>query len=214
MTMDVLEGDARMTRISLATLAAWAALAAVASAQSNDGSAIKIGAVNLQECFDSEKCELAKEVNTELKARYQERMKRMGELRKRAQDLKGDLDALPEDAHALRQDKEKKLAFLITELKYEEETGKKAYLDYYKGRKVEIYDKIGKAVEKVAAQMKLDLVLRVEPPILEDLENETGARKTELAFQRINNRFVLFSGASTDVTPAVIKKLNEEHKKK
>ena len=204
-----------MTRISLATLAAWAALAAVAHAQSDHPPAIKIGAVNLQDCFDSDKCEIAKEVNTELKTRFQERSKRLGELRKRAQDLKNDLEALPATgAEALREEREKKLAFLITEIKYEEETGKKKYLDYYKQRKVDIYEKIRLAVEKVAAQMKLDLVLRVDPPILEDLENEADARKTELAFQRINNRFVLFNAPTVDITPAVIKTLNEDHKKK
>ncbi len=206
-----------MTRTPLATLAALAALSAVASAQQPvppDNHPLRVGVVNLQECFDSEKCELAKEVNVELKARYADRSKRINELKKKGQELKEQLDALPENALALREDKEKKLAFIITEIKYEEEAGKKKYLDYYKSRKVEIYDKITKAVDKVAADQKLDLVLRVEPAILEDLESETEARRTELAFQRINNRFVLFSGPSTDITATVIKRLNEEHKKK
>lgn len=192
-----------------------AALAAVLSAQQPSEPPLKVGAVNLQECFDSDKCEIAKEVNAELKARFAERQKKLADLKKRGQELKNDLDALPESgAQALREEKEKKLAFLITELKYEEETGKKKYLDYYKNRKVEIYKKITAAVDKVAADQKLDLVLRMEPPLLEDLENESDARQTELAFQRINNRFVLFSTASVDITPAVIKRLNEDHKKK
>jgi Skp family chaperone for outer membrane proteins len=200
-----------MTQIPAVFLAAWAALAAVPAPQQPE---LKVGAVNLQECFDSDKCDIAKEVNVELKARFAERQKKLADLKKRGQDLKNDLDALPENAQALREDKEKKLAFLITEIKYEEETGKKKYLDYYKNRKVDIYKKITKAVETVAAEMKLDLVLRVEPPILEDLENESEARQTELAFQRINNRFVLFSTAHVDITPAVIKRINEDHKKK
>ena len=204
-----------MTQIPMATLAAWAALAAVASAQQPAEPALKVGAVNLQECFDSDKCEIAKEVNAELKARFAERQKKLADLKKRGQDLKNDLDALPEiGAQALREEKEKKLAFLITEIKYEEETGKKKYLDYYKNRKVEIYKKITAAVDKVAAEQKLDLVLRMEPPLLEDIENESDARQTELAFQRINNRFVLFSTPTVDITPAVIKRLNEDHKKK
>ena len=204
-----------MTQIPMATLAAWAALTAVASAQQPAEPAVKVGAVNLQECFDSDKCEIAKEVNAELKVRFAERQKKLADLKKRGQDLKNDLDALPETgAQALREEKEKKLAFLITEIKYEEEAGKKKYLDYYKKRKVDIYDRITKAVSKVASDLKLDLVLRVEPPILEDLENESEARQTELAFQRINNRFVLFNTSAVDITPAVIKTLNEDHKKK
>lgn len=193
-------------------------LAALAAPQqpSPDGGAahLKVGAVNLQECFDSDKCEIAKEVNAELKTRFAERQKRLADLKKRGQALKEELDALPENAHSLREDKEKKLAFLITEIKYEEETGKKKYLDYYKNRKVEIYGRITEAVNKVAADMKLDLVLRMEPPILEDLDSESEARRTELAFQRINNRFVLFSTPTVDITAAVIKRLNEDHKKK
>lgn len=189
-------------------------LAAAAAAPQAAGEPLKIGAVNLQECFDSDKCEIAKEVNAELKARFGERQKKLTDLKKRGQELKGELDALPESALAMREDKEKKLAFLITEIKYEEETGKKKYLDYYKSRKVDIYKKITEAVNKVAADMKLDLVLRVEPPILEDLENESEARQTELAFQRINNRFVLFNSATVDITAAVVKRLNEDHKKK
>lgn len=206
-----------MTRIPPATLALLAALAAVASAQqpaAPDGHPVKIGVVNLQECFDSDKCEIAKEVNAELKARFADRSKRINELKKKGQELKEQYDALPESALALREDKEKKLAFIVTEIKYEEEAGKKKYLDYYKLRKVEIYNKITDAVNKVAAAQKLDLVLRMEPTILEDLESESESRRTELAFQRINNRFVLFNGASVDITAAVIQKLNEEHKKK
>ena len=201
-----------MTRIPLATLALLAALAPPARAAQQPP--LKVGVVNLQECFDSDKCELAKEVNAELKARFAERQKRMNDLKKKGQDLRNDLDALPENAQALREDKEKKLAFLITEIKYEEETGKKKYLDYYKSRKVEIYRKIDAAVKEVAAEQKFDLVLRMEPPIMEDLENESEARQTELAFQRINNRFVLYSAGGVDVTAAVIKSLNDEHKKK
>jgi Skp family chaperone for outer membrane proteins len=207
-----------MTRIPAATLAAFLTLAAAASAQqpaSADGQPLRVGVVNLQDCFDSDKCELAKEVNTELKARFTERTKKLNDLRKRAKDLKDELDALPESgAQALREDKEKKLAFVITEIKYEEEAGKRKYLDYYKQRKVEIYNKITAAVAKVAAEQKLDLVLRMEPLAIDDAENESEARQTEMNFQKINNRFVLFNGASTDVTPAVVKKLNEEHKKK
>lgn len=206
-----------MTKIPATTLAALLALAAAASAQqpaSSDGHPIRVGVVNLQDCFDSDKCELAKEVNAELKTRFAERTKKLNDLRKRAKDLKDELDSLPESALALREDKEKKLAFVITEIKYEEEAGKRKYLDYYKQRKVEIYHKITAAVGKVAAEQKLDLVLRMEPLSLDDAEGESEARQTEMNFQRINNRFVLFSGASTDVTPAVIKKLNEEHKKK
>ena len=206
-----------MAKTPLATLAPLAALSAVATAQqpvNPDNHPIRVGVVNLQECFDSDKCELAKEVNVELKARFAERTKRINDLKKKGQELKEQLDALPENAHALREDKEKKLAFIITEIKYEEEAGKKKYLDYYKQRKVEIYNKITEVVNKIAVEQKLDLVLRVEPALLEDLESETEARRTELAFQRINNRFVLFNGASTEITEAVIKKLNEEHKKK
>jgi Skp family chaperone for outer membrane proteins len=201
----------------LTTLAALAALSAVASAQqpvTPDGHPIKVGVVNLQECFDNDKCELAKEVNTELKARYAERAKKLNDLRKRAKDLKDELDSLPENALTLREDKEKKMAFLITEIKYEEEAGKRKYFDYYKLRKVEIYNKLTEAVNKVAADQKLDMILRMEPPIIEDLESESESRRTELAFQRINNRFVLFNNPAIDVTAAVIKKLNDEHKKK
>ena len=144
-------------------------LAALATSQAADGqAALKVGAVNLQECFDSDKCEIAKEVNAELKARFGERQKKLADLKKRGQDLKNELDALPPDAHALREEKEKKLAFLITEIKYEEETGKKKYLEYYKNRKVEIYGKITDAVNKVAADMKLDFGI----PLTRESEDE------------------------------------------
>ena len=107
----------------------------------------------------------------------------------------------------LRADKILQLRRLETDLKFEKEYGKAQYLDFYSDRKIEIYNEIRRVVALIAQEQKYDLILRIEAPTLNDQQDP------ENVTQRINNRVVLYSHDSVDITPLVVERLNAEYKK-
>ena len=192
-----------------ATLMAALALATgagIASAQDKDKPTFKLGVVNLRICFDKDKYERVKEIDTDLQKLADDYAKRIQEIEKKMVQLKEQVDGLPAESK-LRADKILQLRRLETDLKFEKEYGKAQYLDFYSDRKIEIYNEIRRVVALIAREQKYDLILRIEAPTLNDQADQ------ENVTQRINNRVVLFSHESVDITGAVVERLNAEHKK-
>lgn len=192
-----------------ALLTAALALAAgseLASAQDKDKTSFKLGVVNLRVCFDKDKYERVKEIDADLQKLADEYAKKIQEIEKKMVQLKEQIEGLPAESK-LRADKILQMRRLEADLKFEKEYGKAQYLDFYSDRKIEIYNEIRRIVALIAQEQKFDLILRVESPILseqQDPENVT---------QRINNRVVLYSHDSVDITTAVVERLNAEYKK-
>jgi Skp family chaperone for outer membrane proteins len=194
-----------------AFLAAWAVLAvgagaAVAGEQDKDKPTFKLGVVNLRTCFDKDKFERVKEIDTELQKLADEYAKKIQEIEKKMVQLKEQVDGLPPESK-LRADKILQLRRLETDLKFEKEYGKAQYLDFYSDKKIEIYNEIRRVVGLIAQEQKYDLILRVEAPTLNDQQDP------ENVTQRINNRVVLYSHESVDITTMVVERLNAEYKK-
>jgi len=194
-----------------AFLAAWAVLAvgagaAVAGEQDKDKPTFKLGVVNLRTCFDKDKFERVKEIDTELQKLADEYAKKIQEIEKKMVQLKEQVDGLPHESK-LRADKILQLRRLETDLKFEKEYGKAQYLDFYSDKKIEIYNEIRRVVGLIAQEQKYDLILRVEAPTLNDQQDP------ENVTQRINNRVVLYSHESVDITTMVVERLNAEYKK-
>jgi Skp family chaperone for outer membrane proteins len=194
-----------MVRFSLA-LAAIAALSTALGAQTprpQDGKeSFKLGVVNLKTCFDPKHYDRIKEVDVDLQKMADEYTKKIQDIEKRIVELRERYESLPRDS-ALRAEKILQLRRAEVDLKFEKEYGRARYLDYYSERKIEIYNEIRRVVTLIAAEQKFDLVLRIETPTLEEQDTETVS-------QRINNRVVLFYHDSVDITPAVVKRLNDE----
>jgi len=194
-----------------AILAAWAVLAvgasaAVAGEQDKDRPTFKLGVVNLRTCFDKDKFERVKEIDAELQKLADEYAKKIQEIEKKMVQLKEQVDGLPPESK-LRADKILQLRRLETDLKFEKEYGKAQYLDFYSDKKIEIYNEIRRVVGLIAQEQKYDLILRVEAPTLNDQQDP------ENVTQRINNRVVLYSHESVDITNMVVERLNAEYKK-
>jgi Skp family chaperone for outer membrane proteins len=194
-----------------AFLAAWVVLAggagvAVAGEQDKDKSGFKLGVVNLRTCFDKDKFERVKEIDAELQKLADEYAKKIQEIEKKMVQLKEQVDGLPPESK-LRADKILQLRRLETDLKFEKEYGKAQYLDFYSDKKIEIYNEIRRVVGLIAQEQKYDLILRVEAPTLNDQQDP------ENVTQRINNRVVLYSHESVDITTMVVERLNAEYKK-
>ncbi len=194
-----------------AILAAWMVLAggagvAVAGEQDKDKPTFKLGVVNLRTCFDKDKFERVKEIDAELQKLADEYAKKIQEIEKKMVQLKEQVDGLPPESK-LRADKILQLRRLETDLKFEKEYGKAQYLDFYSDKKIEIYNEIRRVVGLIAQEQKYDLILRVEAPTLNDQQDP------ENVTQRINNRVVLYSHESVDITTLVVDRLNVEYKK-
>ena len=194
-----------------AFLAAWMVLAggagvAIAGEQDKDKPTFKLGVVNLRTCFDKDKFERVKEIDTELQKLADEYAKKIQEIEKKMVQLKEQIDGLPPESK-LRADKMLQFRRLETDLKFEKEYGKAQYLDFYSDKKIEIYNEIRRVVGLIAQEQKYDLILRIEAPTLNDQQDP------ENVTQRINNRVVLYSHDSVDITNMVLERLNSEYKK-
>jgi Skp family chaperone for outer membrane proteins len=166
----------------------------------------KLGVVNLRICFDKDKYERVKEVDVELQKLADDYSKRIQEIEKKMVQLKEQIEGLPAESK-LRADKILQMRRLETDLKFEKEYGKAQYLDFYSDKKIEIYNEIRRIVTLIAQEQKFDLILRVESPGLSDQQDP------ENVTQRINNRVVLYSHDSVDITASVLERLNAEYKK-
>jgi len=171
-----------------------------------ENTSFKLGVVNLRICFDKDKYERVKEVDVELQKLEDDYSKRIQEIEKKMVQLKEQIEGLPAESK-LRADKILQMRRLETDLKFEKEYGKAQYLDFYSDRKIEIYNEIRRVVALIAQEQKFDLILRVESPGLSDQQDP------ENVTQRINNRVVLYSHESVDITSIVLERLNAEYKK-
>jgi Skp family chaperone for outer membrane proteins len=178
----------------------------VASAQDKDKTTFKLGVVNLRICFDKDKYERVKEIDADLQKLADEYAKKIQEIEKKMVQLKEQIEGLPAESK-LRADKILQMRRLEADLKFEKEYGKAQYLDFYSDRKIEIYNEIRRVVALIAQEQKFDLILRVEAPTLSDQQDP------ENVTQRINNRVVLYSHESVDITNLVVDRLNAEYKK-
>ena len=147
-----------------------------------------------------------KEVDVELQKLADDYAKRIQEIEKKMVQLKEQIEGLPAESK-LRADKILQMRRLETDLKFEKEYGKAQYLDFYSDKKIEIYNEIRRVVALIAQEQKYDLILRVEAPGLSDQQDP------ENVTQRINNRVVLYSHDSVDITTVVLERLNAEYKK-
>lgn len=189
----------------LAALLASAAGPAFAqnAAVKTDEKAFKLGVVNLKTCFEKDKYERIKDVDEELKARATEVAKRQQDIAKKMKALEEQIEQLPRGS-SLQVEKLRLYKMAETEAKLEKEFGRAQYLEFYNDKKIEVYNKIREAVDKVGKEGKYDLVVRIEAPTLEETDPESPT-------QRINSRVVLFHNEAADITEAVLKVLNADY---
>lgn len=180
--------------------------AGIATAQDKEKQGFKLGVVNLRICFDKDKYERVKEIDADLQKLADEYAKKIQDIEKKMVQLKEQIEGLPAESK-LRADKILQMRRLEADLKFEKEYGKAQYLDFYSDRKIEIYNEIRRVVALIAQEQKFDLILRVESPTLSDQQDP------ENVTQRINNRVVLYSHESVDITNLVVERLNSEYKK-
>ncbi len=199
----------RTTALTTAILGA-ALLAGAAAAQDKKDRfdrPMRIGTFNLKDCFDPAKYEQVAKVKSSLEAEKTALENELKALQKKLGDLTERVSALSDKSSPLAQSLYQQAKLTEYELKMRKEIGQMALIDKAAGQHIEIYNAIVKATEAVAAEHKLDLVVRLEEPKLEEDEG------TQAYLRRINQRVVFFRNPEYDITKEVLVRLNEDWKK-
>ncbi len=178
--------------------------------QAQDGRGpLKVGVVNLKTCFEGSgtlRYDRAKEVDEELKGQ-------IAELDKKAKELRNDIDTLIEQIKALvpsqnlHHVKSIQLGMKQAELKLTGDLSVKRIQGFYTDLKREVFNDIQTAVDAVSKEQNYDLIFRIEQPLLEEKDERTLTTE-------IISRVVMYHHERLDITPLVIKRLNEDWAKK
>ncbi|HEY3227195.1 MAG TPA: OmpH family outer membrane protein [Planctomycetota bacterium] len=198
----------------------WAAAAAVAVAalapaggvRAQDppaARALKVGVVNLGDCFDPAKYDYARDLEADFNAVRKNLDEELVRIRKGLEERTKTLDALSDKTSTLYVQK-------YTEIKVEE-----AHYDIvqkmrtnrllnarYSGRNL-MYAEVRKATASVAQEQKLDLVFRADESSVDD---EKGDESQSL--QKNMLRSVLYCDPSLDITAKVLARLNDDYRKR
>lgn len=193
-------------RAALGILIAAAAAVALAAAQEPPKPTFKLGVVNLKTCFQPENYARIKEIQAESDKFREEGKKQVQDLEKKISQTREQLEGL-DRGQPLYLDKLMKLRITEAELKYTRELNQIRLREQTGELIRETYNEIRNVVSKVGKENSYDLILRVEEPVIEG-EDPVSVN------QQIAGRMVLHHLDTVDVTPLVLKRLNEEHAKK
>jgi Skp family chaperone for outer membrane proteins len=167
---------------------------------------LRVGTVNLEQCFDKEKYPYMKDVHAELEKLGADMAAEVKALKKHLSDLEEQINGLDSKTNLYQ---EKVRTYKLTEAKLDA-TAKfsKAQL---RAKEImmlnEVYTEIRRVVNLVAAEGKYDFVLRVEEPRFDE-------DSPDLGIQRINYRIVFYAGEKYDITRKVIERLGQEYAKR
>jgi Skp family chaperone for outer membrane proteins len=163
---------------------------------------LKLGIVNLKECFDKERIRHVKILEEEINAKREELQK---DLENREKEVKAILRKIPElDPNSdLYQEYRRQLVLMNAEMKAKKEVGTAELKEMVRKFRADVYDEVLLAVRQVSVERKLDLVLKADAPPTEDEIEDRGSVE-----MRLLTRTVLFHADSIDITDDVVKRMN------
>ena len=197
-----------VTAIAAATLAA-AAQDAPKPPQAKDrfDKALRIAVVNLADCFDDKMSErwAAEKKNIEkIQADFEAAIV---ELEMKVRKLREGLQAMTDKKSELYFKKLGEHEQTKAEIETKKKVGQVIWTAKALESQITYYEKfVQKAISAIAAEQKLDLVLRLEEPRQEE-------ESPEVMMRRISSRVVLSFSPTLDVTKDVLDRLNGEYKK-
>ena len=167
---------------------------------------LRLGVVNLKECFKKDRYDRMKKVHEEIGKLRKVYTNELKDLEKSISRLKELLDAEPSGTDLAGE-------LMVQYRNGQSELKMKRELNQHKLRKKSsdkvraVYNEIRRIVKLVGQEQEYDMILRVEEPEI-DGEDPSSVN------QQISNRVVLYQNETLDVTDAVIKRLNQEWAKK
>lgn len=202
------------TRLMVGLLAAgaFAALALSGGARAQDGPparALKIAVLNMGDCMEPAKNDHAKDLELRFNVINKEAKDELGRIRKKADDLKGQVENLRESGRGSPLYLQKATEWNLEEARYEiaKKMGTEQLIAARDAFQADIYSEVRKAATLVAQDMKVDLVFRSD-------EGAFEADKADRSIQKNMLRAVLYNDPSLDITQKVVTRVNEEFRKK
>lgn len=167
----------------------------------------RIAVFNLKDCYEPEKYDRVALVKKQMDGEANALKAELETLQKRLRDIQEKMDGIPDKTRPLYQKFFQEGKMTEYQLKMTKEMGQMNLVNKIAGIQTEIYQDIVKACEAIATAHKLDLIIRLEEPKLD--EEET----MQSYLRRINQRVVFFRNPDLDVTKEVLAHLNAEWKK-
>jgi len=171
------------------------------------GGSLRVGVVNLNECFKPERYDWVKQLTDELNKFGDEHTADVEATRKKREEVLDKL-RLAQKGSVLYFELVRRKSVLDAELDSIDKVGRLKLANLRADMMTKVFNEILRVSSIVGKDRGFDLILRVEEP---QMEEEESLRSV---IAQIVERTVLYHTASIDITDAVIDKLNEEFQKK
>lgn len=166
---------------------------------------LKIGIVNLKDCFDKEKYRHVRDLENEMNERLEELKKELESLDKEITAIREKMRDVPPDFD-LFQDLRQKLVMKQAQYRAKKDVGETELRELTRKYRGQIYDEVMLVIGRVAKELDLDIVFKADaPPSKEDVEKR-GSVEMKMLY-----RAVLYHSEKLDITKTVLEKLNADY---
>lgn len=176
------------------------------AANGSQDKALKVGVVNMKDCFDDKKCKRVAALQKELNDMKDKIQAELQEMKKTADGLASKLkDATPGGPLAKKFRAE--FAEIQAKMKAKDEVGKVELQEFWRKARGEVYDEVCKAAEAIAKSRGLDIVLKDDQSAPNEPEEEKMQVPSDM---KIVYRAVLYYSEKLDITKEVLDELNKK----
>lgn len=172
-------------------------------AQNGPSAELKIGVVNLQNCFD--KYDGAQDYKEDIKSSFERSKSEINELQQRIKDLKDQIQGAPEGK--LKDSKFREYLELGNKLEVTTKWNEAQLVSLREGYMAKMYNEARESAAKVAQEQGLTAIFKMEGPL--GMEES----KADVA-QNISYRTVLYASKAIDITDMVLSRMNADYKKR
>jgi len=166
---------------------------------------LKIGVVNLKQCFDAKKYRRIPDAESEYKAFVITLQEEINALKQRERDIQAEYE-LAKDMPKLQEEKYMELQEIRMKIEMVGKFNQQKALGKYQSIQMDIYNGVRAVVDQYGRDNGFDLIIKVDEPKLEEDSPESVSR-------RISTRPVLYANATLDITDKIVDQLNALYKK-
>jgi Skp family chaperone for outer membrane proteins len=167
---------------------------------------MKIGVVNLKQCFEPKRYRRIPDAETEYKAFVMTLQEEIDELRKHERTLEAEFKIIPPEMNKLQEEKLQEIQVVKFKIEYTAKLNQQRAMGKYQAIQMDIYNGIRAVVDQFGKDNGFDLIIKVDEPKLEEDSPESVSR-------RISTRPVLYANPALDITDKIIDQLNAIYKK-
>lgn len=166
---------------------------------------LKIGVVDLKQCFDSAKYDRIRDEERKYKSFVEVLSKEVDDAENAVAQKDKEIESA-RNIEELRNQFIQERGVLAYKAKMITEINKQKAMNEYQRVQMDIYNGIRAVIEEYGKANDFDMIFKIDEPMLDEGSVESVSK-------RINNRPVLFHSADLDITVEVLKKLNEAYRK-